>query len=270
MDEVGRKYNELIGGDLSMKMNIAGIEYEGSPQELKELFDLLGDNEAEESKEEYRKIVRSPRAGDYVKFNESDDDNITVGKYYEITAIDDDGDAVFIDDGGSVNWALKALFDEGEFEFFEKVAPDTEFEVGDYIVALSAADEEYFCTNTNMKLGKVIEICDGGYIKIEAVRHENYLYEGQTFEVDRRFFRKAYKEEVDIALPQYAIFTKLGRKPNEFKKGDIVRYVSDGEICEVIDVEKGIAKVKTNGYGICSETSPKIELIAPVESRVDI
>ena len=270
MDEVGRKHNELIGGDLSMKMNIAGVEYEGSPQELKELFDLLGAAGAEESKEEYRKVVRSPREGDYVKFNESDDDNITVGKYYEITAIDDDGDAVFIDDGGSVNWALKALFDEGEFEFFEKVAPDTEFEVGDYIVALSAADEEYFCTNTNMKLGKVIEICDDGEIKIEVVRHENDSYEGQTFEVDPRLFRKAYKEEVDIALPQNAIFTKLGRKPNEFKKGDIVRYVSDGEICEVIDVEKGIAKVKTNGYGICSETSPKIELIAPVESRVDL
>ncbi len=248
-----------------MKMNIAGVEYEGSPQELKELFDLLSDNEAEESKEEYRKVVRSPRVGDLVKFNESDDDNITVGKYYEITAIDDDGDAVFIDDGGSDNWALKALSDEGEFEFFEKAAPDPKFEVGDYIVALSAADEEYFYTNTNMKLRKVVEICDDGDIKIEVVRHENDSYEGQTFEVDPRLFRKAYKEEVDNA-----IVTKLVRKPNEFKKGDIVRYVSDGEICEVIDVENGITKVKTRDFGICREDSQEIELIAPVESRVDL
>lgn len=269
MDEVGREHNELIGGDLSMKMNIAGVEYEGSPQELKELFDLLSDTESDESKEEYRKVVRSPREGDYVKFNESDDDDITVGKYYEIITIDDDGDAVFIDGGGSVNWAIKALFDEGEFEFFEKVAPDPKFEVGDYIVALSAADEEYFYTNTNMKLGKVIEICDDGEIKIEVVRHENDSYEGQTFEVDRRFFRKAYKEEVETALPQNAIFTKLGRKPNEFKKGDIVRVIDSaggdlvvGEIYEIDGFNDDIETVGGWAAGF--------ELVAPVESRVDL
>jgi hypothetical protein len=200
MGEVGRKHNELIGGDLSMKMNIAGVEYEGSPQELKELFDLLSDNEAEESKEEYRKVVRSPREGDYVKFNESDDDDITVGKYYEITAIDDDGDAVFIDDGGSVNWALKALFDEGEFEFFEKVA-------------------------------------------------------------------------------QNAIFTKLGRKPNEFKKGDIVRVISTGssnhkrgDIGEITEFSRrSHFRVKTASIDSVNwVNATDVKLIAPVESRVDI
>jgi len=186
-----------------MKMNIAGVEYEGSPQELKELFDLLIGNEAKESKEEYRKVVRSPRAGDYVKFNESDDDDITVGKYYEITAIDDDGDAVFIDDGGSVNWALKALFDEGEFEFFEKVAPD----------------------------------------------------------------------------PKNAIFTKLGRKPNEFKKGDIVRVISTGssnhkrgDIGEITEFSRrSHFRVKTASIDSVNWVNANdVKLIAPVESRVDI
>lgn len=257
-----------------MKMNIAGVEYEGSPQELKELFDLLSDNEAEESKEEYRKVVRSPREGDYVKFNESDDDDITVGKYYEIAAIDDDGDAVFIDDGGSVNWVLKALFDEGEFEFFEKVGGEKPLKVGDYVVPLESADDEYNITNTEMKLGKVVEELAGEYqnIRIEVIAHKDGTVVGEYFSVESKDFRKATDEEVAQAKAEQEEqkWVKIERKPGEFKKGDIVRYVSDGEICEVIDVEKGIAKVKTNGYGICSETSPKIELIAPVESRVDL
>lgn len=261
-----------------MKMNIAGIEYEGSPQEIKGLLETFGAKIPVE--EEYRKVVgREPKVGDFVKFNESDDDGVTAGKYYEITEIYDDGDVAFINDFGSVNWAFRALFGEGEFEFFEKVAPGPEFEVGDYIVALSAADKEYYCTNMNMKLGKVIEICDDGYIKIEVVRHENDLYEGQTFEVDRRFFRKAYKEEVDMALPQNAIFTKLGRKPNEFKKGDIVRVVStgssqhkQGDIGEITEfLWRSCFRVKTaNIDSVNWVSADDVKLVAPVESRVDL
>lgn len=61
----------------------------------------------------------------------------------------------------------------------------------------------------------------------------------------------------------------IGRKPGEFKKGDIVGYKSDGELGVVVHVgEYGEAEVKTINHGICTE-SEDIELITPVEARFD-
>src|SRR5690606_41127977 len=52
---------------------------------------------------------------------------------------------------------------------------DDELKVGDYVVPLESADDEYNITNTEMILGKVIEgdvdCCDD--IMIEVVAHEN-------------------------------------------------------------------------------------------------
>ncbi|QIG62574.1 hypothetical protein [Sporosarcina phage Lietuvens] len=82
--------------------------------------------------------------------------------------------------------------------------------------------------------------------------------------------RKATDEEVASAKRD-AIFTKIGRKPGEFKKGDIVRDKDTG-----VDIVK---EVEPEGYadymrGLTMERAGwtykhHCELIAPVESRVD-
>ncbi|MCY7780036.1 hypothetical protein MOB41_16680 [Bacillus haynesii] len=62
----------------------------------------------------------------------------------------------------------------------------------------------------------------------------------------------------------------IGREVGEYKVGDIVQYLYDGEICEVVDVdEAGCVKVATQKYGTCTENQSSIELIAPVEARFD-
>ncbi|WP_223254815.1 hypothetical protein [Bacillus paralicheniformis] len=62
----------------------------------------------------------------------------------------------------------------------------------------------------------------------------------------------------------------IGREVGEYKVGDIVQYLYDGEICEVVDVaEDGSVKVATQKHGNCTENQSSIELIAPVEARFD-
>ncbi|MGO4897525.1 hypothetical protein ACG2QI_00345 [Bacillus sp. GM2] len=62
----------------------------------------------------------------------------------------------------------------------------------------------------------------------------------------------------------------IGREVGEYKAGDMVQYLYDGEICEVVDVaEDGSVKVATQKHGNCTENQSSIELIAPVEARFD-
>lgn len=62
----------------------------------------------------------------------------------------------------------------------------------------------------------------------------------------------------------------IGRKVGEYKIGDMVKYLVDREICEVVDVdEDGCVKVATQKYGTCTENQSSIELVTPVESRFD-
>ncbi|MFP3875736.1 hypothetical protein U5N54_03450 [Bacillus paralicheniformis] len=62
----------------------------------------------------------------------------------------------------------------------------------------------------------------------------------------------------------------IGREVGEYKAGDMVQYLYDGEICEVVDVaEDGSVKVATQNHGNCTENRSSIELIAPVEARFD-
>ncbi|MEC0718996.1 hypothetical protein P8882_01745 [Bacillus haynesii] len=62
----------------------------------------------------------------------------------------------------------------------------------------------------------------------------------------------------------------IGREVGEYKIGDMVQYLYDVEICEVVAVgEDGRVKVATQNHGNCTENQSSIELIAPVEARFD-
>lgn len=266
-----------------------GSIFEGTVEELAELLEKVGGLGADNG-DNFRKVEgREPRVGDYVKFFE-DNLGITAGKYYEIINFDDDGDPEFIDDGGDVNYEFLIYLGK-RFELFEKVGGEkpevnavlgSELKVGDYVVPLESADDEYNITNTEMKLGKVVEgdvdcCC---YIRIEVVAHEDDKEVGNSYQVESKHFRKATDEEVAQAKAEQK-WAKIGRKPGEFKKGDIVRVIDasfsgheSGDISEIIkyDEIKRMYEVKKMRDTVVGGWlySDAIELIAPVESRVDI
>jgi hypothetical protein len=153
----------------------------------------------------------------------------------------------------------------------------TKFEVGDYVVPLPESDEEYGVTNTDMYAAKVIEVRSDGEIVIEIVAHKDEQEVGWEYPVEPKYFRKATDEE--------ARWARIGRKPGEFKKGDIVRYTPytgrtchglkdyPGIITEVDDVSNGFIYVKKpefvkSEYGTAS-AERELELIVPVEQRFD-
>ncbi|UOY86848.1 hypothetical protein [Bacillus glycinifermentans] len=75
--------------------------------------------------------------------------------------------------------------------------------------------------------------------------------------------------EEDVA--EIEKWAAIGREVDEYKKGDVIQYLTDDrEICEVVAVgEDGRVKVATQNHGNCTENQSSIELIAPVESRFD-
>lgn len=325
-----------------------GVVIEGTIAELAELAQKFGDQPAEAKPEAvYVKVTgRKVKVGDYLKFTEVEA-GVTVGKYYAITEVDEDGDYEFIDDAGDES---VAIVEDGGFEIFEKavvlngkqyrnvgevtaekgdyvrfyndhprtqagkfyeVIDDSEYyradggyegyttfgwdgryerevfrlvekvvevepvSVGDYIVALPEANSEYTRTNTRMKLGKVVQGFIGSEddLRIEVVAHSDEDVVGREYYVRSKFFRKATDEEVAEAMATEK-WTKLGRKPNEFKKGDIVRVIDspsaqpNGTIFEVERVNIDGDVFDGLDYVYFADKN-RVELIAPVESRVD-
>jgi hypothetical protein len=253
-----------------------GSILEGTTEELAELMKNVGGLNAANG-DNFRKVEgREPRVGDYVKFFE-DNLDITAGKYYEIIDVDDDGNPEFIDDDGNVH-----VYIGEKFELFEKVGGEKPLKVGDYVVPLKSADDKYYVTNTGMKLGKVVKERAGDYrdIKVEVIAHECDMGVGGIFPVESKYFRKATDEEVAQAKAEYKRkqaeqkWAKIGRKPGEFKKGDIVRvveYTGAHEIGEIVELaEDGADEYLGKDGNAFAGESEWFELIAPVESRVDI
>jgi hypothetical protein len=154
---------------------------------------------------------------------------------------------------------VKFPFEEGASE--AENAP--KFEVGDYVVPLPEADEEYMVTNTKMKLGKVVYIYEDDEIRIKIIAHENVKEINKEYDVNPKHFRKATDEEIRWA--------KIGRKPGEFKKGDIVRLLEDSGAHEA----GTLVEVHDNGNYKADDSVwvgefDWYELVVPVEQRFDL
>lgn len=149
------------------------------------------------------------------------------------------------------------------------IAPKPAFKVGDYAKLISA---EYY-TLVGFKTGDLVEIVENEH------GEDDVDYRVKKFGSDLAGFvlksadyiSKATAEEIAQAKVG-VVFAKIGRKHNEFKKGDIVRVVDspcalpDGTIFEVkgFDSDGDMLDYKRYCYG------PRhVELIAPAESRVD-
>ena len=134
--------------------------------------------------------------------------------------------------------------------------------------------------NTNGSINKVGDIGQVGErlgsegVQVRVPGKPSGLFGGNYTKFDE--MRPATEEEKK-QYEQAEKFAKLGRKPGEFKKGDIVRVkwlLGKGYVDEIAEIKSGPEGVGCGGNyklndGNKETLGEDLELIAPVESRVD-
>ena len=134
--------------------------------------------------------------------------------------------------------------------------------------------------NTNGSINKVGDIGRVGErlgsegVQVHVLGKPNGLFGGNYTKFDE--MRPATEEEKK-QYEQAEKFAKLGRKPGEFKKGDIVRVkwlLGKGYVAEIAEIKSGPEGDGCGGNyklndGNKETLGEDLELIAPVESRVD-
>jgi hypothetical protein len=259
-----------------------GMVIEGTIEEFKQMSVKFPIEEAEVN-DEYRKVAgRTPKAGDFIKFTDTADGDITIGKYYEIIRFDNDGDPEFYDNIKDINVAVSEF---GEvYDIYERVAPCCEptpesFKVGDYAKVVAHNNTNYFggMMTPVGDIVKIVAVNDFGF-RVQEIDGGNYR--GNPNAVKEALVR-ATDGEITEAKAKAALenleekWAKIGRKHNEFRKGDIVRgerfdditvkfigEVEDEPIGEYIGVRGGDNRY--HAVRIVEAT-----LITPVEARVD-
>lgn len=184
---------------------------------LTELTKVEGEP-GEQPSETYRLVTdRDPKVGDFVKYADNDND-VTAGKYYEVTEIDKDGDLEFTDDAGDTNVAIS---DYEVFEVYEKIN-------GEPMV-------EYREVKREAKVGELIKIVDAygpsGYengdirkvTKVNpetSVRHASVLIEPDNAKVlTSEYVVLEPIEQPDTLAHNGATYTLVDRKA---QPGDVV------------------------------------------------
>ncbi len=156
---------------------------------------------------------------------------------------------------------------------YERVDDDkVELKVGDY-AKVTNGNEIY------NKTGDIVKVVldDGSNWAPLEVEHLDGSYGGFK---GRHNLTPATDEEIAQAKAEAAEvskWTKIGRKPNEFKEGDIVRVkwlYKKGDVNELVEIERG--PIGPSGGGNYYLTGGEgtlgrhiTELITPVESRFD-
>ncbi|KRT88685.1 hypothetical protein [Bacillus paralicheniformis] len=269
-DEVEDSHGSaLIAGSVFRKVSVSqpSLEDRVSTNE-KDIESLKSDVAAlkGEAKTEYVRIDKSEaKAGDFVKFDEAPNEFLTAGKYYEIYRVDGCGDPQIRDDDGDGFDTYCA----DDFEVYRKVSaaePKPErLKVGDYVKVVGNESGHY------AEIDEIVLVkrddkdfapfhCEKLNGNEAGIFYEDELVRATDEEV----------AEAKRAAAERKKWAAIGREVGEYKAGDMVQYLYDGEICEVVDVaEDGSVKVATQKHGNCTENQSSIELIAPVEARFD-
>ncbi|MEC0756467.1 hypothetical protein P8884_22605 [Bacillus haynesii] len=205
-----------------------------------------------EAKTEYVRIaIGEAKAGDFVKFIETNDGALTIGKMYEIEDFHCDADPSITDDKGDYNCASKYEV----FEVYRKVSaaePKPErLKVGDYAKVVNATQS---CMS-GFSDGEIVEIienpcgeddCD---FRVKSVAGNRYGYTEKTSD----YIISATDEEVAEA--------KDAAVRAKFKKGAKVRLKSGGGETPLYGFENGkVYTVVDNDYTHgCVEKKIQIE-----------
>lgn len=221
--------------------------------------------EIEHNGETYTLVSRKAQAGDVVVLTESDVPYITVGKAYETVERGARSDLGFYDNvGDDILVYHSDRRTEENVLVYEKKMPA--MKVGDYVRVKDGADSRH----GDIEAGTIVKVTDFGHYITHKVRVD--LLDGSDYD---RF----NADDLELVDEKDVTFAKIGRKPNEFKKGDIVRYTKTNvgvNSLRIVTVHKdtdkgGLTQVDfyPHEHAICTEQSESLELIAPVESRVD-
>ncbi|MCC2134089.1 MULTISPECIES: hypothetical protein [Bacillus] len=221
-----------------------------------------------EAKTEYVRIDKSEaKAGDFVKFPNATSSYLTSDKYYEIYRVDGCGDPqIYDDDGDSYDTCGK------RFEVYRKVSaaePKPErLKVGDYAKVVRNESGHY------AEIDEIVLVKrdDKDFAPFHCEKlngnEAGIFYEDELVRATDEEVAEAKRKQAEVK--ECKRWAAIGREVGKYRVGDIVQYLYDGEICEVVAVgEDGRVKVATQNHGNCTENQSSIELIAPVEARFD-
>lgn len=268
-----------VSGDF-VTAKFALEDVNGDSQHKKELrFDEI--ELAEETIEfeggTYRKVEREAREGDVVISNAKSSSFVTKGKPYKVTS--SDGDLIL---NGGTSLAI-SLYNVGRtretVDVYEPVEQAKYVPQEGDIVVITA--NRHGSRNVVGDIGKITKVKSYG-INVEVPsKPDSPKVNGNTHTNDE--VRKATPAEVEKyeqAVKDAEVadkWAKIGRKPNEFKKGDVVRVVerlsSDFAVGtlgivmrdELDDCCRPTTKAITTDGKLLS-FHPRVELVAPVES----
>lgn len=257
-----------------MKVIYDGTTLEGTPEEIKEMMTLMGADfpvkESDIPTEDVAEKTPQFKEGDRVKA-------LADGEFRDIKAgeigVIADTDAGSIDD----QYYIEVTTDDG-YDYFrpqdlelvtEEENPYKPSE-GDIVVITGESHFEW-CSNEVGDIGKVVGRGQLSKTSVKVSVPGRYQYANYTHESEMRPATDEEKAQYKQALK----ITKLGRKPGEFKRGDIVRITKYelgakvGSIREIWSVSDEVISYKDDGC-IFGASYWAFELIAPVEARVDV
>ncbi|MEV2436853.1 hypothetical protein ABNB97_03885 [Paenibacillus larvae] len=259
--------------------------------------------------EVFREVDGSPDVGDFIVYDEAPAHSyyLTAGKPYEVIETGyHDGNYVLIEDDENEEYnainddftVLKRVSQAGALQYLldQRKAEVTELEkrleeevgrrlkVGDYAKII----EVYPCDSScGAAVGDIVQVTHTDYSDVP------YRCRGPKYECwfCTRQLERATDEEV-AAAKQEEKWAKIGRKANEFKVGDIVRYEYKSEnnnaigrsgfsgiLAEIDDTRLGFKRkidlvhlVKPSFVDDDHDTWAKlgdVALVVPVENRID-
>lgn len=269
-----------------VKVTVGEMSYEGTAEEIKELFEVLGAEfpstpEAVEDSDEATKP--SFKVGDIaVVTGETRCGDIGKGANVRVTRAELDGDGelcIYLLDGSDFDWAKPEAL---ELDVDELAEARAKFPVGAKVrISIPEDEETRFKRDgvTNDEVGTVLEVS------------ENFKGDKVIVSIDfdsRASYWNGIPSELEVVTEEDAKesekWSKLGRKKDEFKKGDIVSVMEDnvmysrnkaGDIGIISEVDTGTlpyrvdvaARREDSAGGWHSNES--IKLVVPVEHRFD-
>ncbi|MEK4360862.1 hypothetical protein NYE48_28035 [Paenibacillus sp. FSL M7-1455] len=238
--------------------------------------------EVEVNGQKYRKVEREAKTGDIVKITDFIvPDFIEDGGFYEVVRIDSCGYPQIFDEDGDECYLCKDAYEVYEKvaepatpqyrkvmkeEYEEATKPKPNVSVGDKVRII-----RYQCNWTEGTIVTITEPDVGGVGKTARAVSED----GRIFLTDYDSFELLSAEEL-AQIAEEAKWAKIGRKVNEFKRGDLVRVLRTmgasslrkGQIVEVA-VPDGTTEPEVF-VGNGGTRYAGVELIIPVEQRFDL
>ena len=209
---------------------------------------------------EYERVEGDAKVGDIIRLPGNSYKHAIPGGFYAVISVIDRDVIVMENCGNHHRWT------EGLYELFRK--KHVRLKVGDYAKVVDEGEISI--------TGDIVKITedDHGYIPfrcdvITGKGAGDYFWARESELVHATEAEVAVAKEAEAKRSIEAKWAKIGRKVDEYKVGDLVKYLSDGEICEVGKITDRKVMCSTEEYGLCGELPKDITLITPVEARFD-